>query len=84
MGTLASCSNEDMSLDYDTSSRKIAFIVDFKDYPISRVEENNTHGDKNVTVNRLNGCDSLYLHTIVSQQDAFQQQVSRAKPVEDM
>lgn len=84
VGTLASCSNEDMSLDYDTSSRKIAFIVDFKDYPISRVEENNTHGDKNVTVNRLNGCDSLYLHTIVSQQDAFQQQVSRAKPVEDM
>ena len=81
---LYSCADDDI-IKGGLSSETIAFNASINDKPHSRstVGDISTKKVTDVSVRRIEGCDSLYLHTIVSDRENGSV-ISRAKPVEDM
>lgn len=81
---LFSCSEDDI-IRHDFLSETIAFDASINDTPQTRSIGHDAASAKSTKVKRIDGCDSLFLHTIITDQEsAIDSAVSRATPVEEM
>ena len=80
---LCGCAAEDIVK--ELSSHAIAFSAAINDAPSARSAGADTTAAANVTVNCIEGADSLFLHTSVSEREPVGEAVvSRAAPVSDL
>lgn len=77
-----SCANENI-IKGVSSSEIIAFNASINNKTSSRSISRDTIVRRDVTVRRIKGCDSLYLHTIVSNREN-ESEISRAEPIDDI
>lgn len=81
---LCSCADDDF-IKSGLASEIIAFDASTNGKPQSRSGDDDTTSAESVAVKRFEGCDSLYLHTIVSGREKKAEPVaSRAKPVKEL
>lgn len=79
---LYSCADDDI-VKSGLSLETIAFNASINDRTSSRSIACDTVVKSDITVKRIEGCDSLYLHTIVSDRENGSE-ISRAEPIDDI